>query len=318
MSSAKKTFIRNFVPYLIRFDENKNYYIVNRDYVYMGLNTKSVSYTRSSFEYLFNDDTKPWKSDINFKTMCTKFKSITSNNLCLNPKEIIEIINIIIQNNSFNFTDVQIYDIFKLWIKQMDIKIVSIEDNILWLNENKWQNLNTFTVKYPGMLSRTTKSYLEIKNENADNWFREPRYPLISDSILPDFNLNNLIINKLITDKSFSSMMRTYIKYNNLMKLPKNTSSPMFDLLQRNYHIGENTWYFINNTGYYIFGDMYEDPRTNQSLVNFLHDFGMYEEASFYKWNGTNENPKIKNQILNFHRSHVWITKIPDSRTWFN
>ena len=29
------------------------------------------------------------------------------------------------------------------------------------------------------------------------------------------------------------------------MKLPKNTSSPMFDLLQRNYHIGENTWYFI-------------------------------------------------------------------------
>lgn len=87
----------------------------------------------------------------------------------------------------------------------------------------------------------------------------------------------------------------------------------MFEVLQRCYHIGESSWCFEGrDKGYYIFGDMYSDPRTNQELVNFLHDFGLYETTQFYKWPGMHEcHTLVGNKLLNFHRTNVWISRIP-------
>jgi hypothetical protein len=84
------TFIRNFIPYLVRFDENKNYYMLNRDYVYIGLNCKSSppDFVQKGEFYMFNDETKPWESKNNFKKMCMKFNDFKSkHSKCLNPNE---------------------------------------------------------------------------------------------------------------------------------------------------------------------------------------------------------------------------------------
>ena len=61
-----KTFLRKYIPYVIRWDINNNYYIVNRDYEYIGLNSKSIDYTREGEACLFNDGNKPWDNRNNY------------------------------------------------------------------------------------------------------------------------------------------------------------------------------------------------------------------------------------------------------------
>jgi hypothetical protein len=82
-----KTFLRKYIPYVIRWDINNNYYIVNRDYEYIGLNSKSIDYTRKGQAYLFNDENKPWDNRNNYITFCNEYiKIIKENSLkeCLN------------------------------------------------------------------------------------------------------------------------------------------------------------------------------------------------------------------------------------------
>lgn len=82
-----KTFLRKYIPYLIRWDINNNYYIVNRDYEYIGLNSKSIDYTRGGQSYLFNDGNKPWDNRNNYIRFCNEYKKIVNDNSlkeCLN------------------------------------------------------------------------------------------------------------------------------------------------------------------------------------------------------------------------------------------
>jgi hypothetical protein len=82
-----KTFLRKYIPYVIRWDINNNYYIVNRDYEYIGLNSKSIDYTRQCEAYLFNDVNKPWDNMNNYIRFCNEYKKIIKENSlkeCLN------------------------------------------------------------------------------------------------------------------------------------------------------------------------------------------------------------------------------------------
>ena len=81
------TFLRKYMPYLIRWDINNNYYIVNRDYEYIGLNNKFIDYVRGGESYLFNDENKPWDNKNDYISYCNKYKKcINENSLndCLN------------------------------------------------------------------------------------------------------------------------------------------------------------------------------------------------------------------------------------------
>ena len=82
-----KSFLRKYTPYEIIWDINKNYYILNRDYKYIGLNLKYIDFKPVGSAYLFNDGTKPWDSKRNYITFCNNYKRVLNDNLlkeCLN------------------------------------------------------------------------------------------------------------------------------------------------------------------------------------------------------------------------------------------
>lgn len=82
-----KSFLRKYTPYVIRWDINNNYYIVNRDYEYIGLNSKSIEHTGECQAYLFNDGNKPWDNRNNYIRFCNEYKKIINENSlkeCLN------------------------------------------------------------------------------------------------------------------------------------------------------------------------------------------------------------------------------------------
>jgi hypothetical protein len=82
-----KTFLRKYIPYVIRWDINNNYYIVNRDYEYIGLKSKSIKYETGGEAYLFNDGNKPWDNRNDYIRFCNEYKKIIKDNSlkeCLN------------------------------------------------------------------------------------------------------------------------------------------------------------------------------------------------------------------------------------------
>jgi len=82
-----ESFLRKYIPYVIRWDINNNYYIVNRDYEYIGLNIKYIDYTPEGQAHLFNDGNKPWDNRNNYIRFCNEYKKIikeNSLNECLN------------------------------------------------------------------------------------------------------------------------------------------------------------------------------------------------------------------------------------------
>jgi hypothetical protein len=74
------TYLRKYTPYLIRWDVENNYYILNRDYEYIGLNKKYIEYEEKGQTYLFNDGTKPWDEKQYLIKMCNKYKKIIKEN----------------------------------------------------------------------------------------------------------------------------------------------------------------------------------------------------------------------------------------------
>ena len=87
-----ETFLRKYIPYVIRWDINNNYYIVNRDYEYIGLKSKSIEYeTIIGKAYLFNPSwqgNKPWDNRNDYIRFCNEYKKIIKDNSlkeCLNP-----------------------------------------------------------------------------------------------------------------------------------------------------------------------------------------------------------------------------------------
>jgi len=82
-----KTFLRKYIPYIIRWDINNNYYIVNRDYEYIGLYNISIDYKIINQAYLFNDGNIPWdnkKFHIIFHNEYNKIINQNSLKDCLN------------------------------------------------------------------------------------------------------------------------------------------------------------------------------------------------------------------------------------------
>lgn len=82
------TYLRKYIPYCVSWNINNDYYILNRDYEYIGLNTKSIIYENKGQSYLFNDGTTPWSEKQHFIKMCDKLKIIIKENClkeCLNP-----------------------------------------------------------------------------------------------------------------------------------------------------------------------------------------------------------------------------------------
>ena len=75
-----KSFLRKYIPYVMKWDINNNYYIVNRDYEYIGLNSKSIDYTCKGQVYLFNDGNKPWDNRKNYIRFCNEYKKIIKEN----------------------------------------------------------------------------------------------------------------------------------------------------------------------------------------------------------------------------------------------
>ena len=82
-----KSFLRKYTPYLIRWDINNNYYFINRDYQYIGLNTKYIEFIIGGEAYLFNDGNKPWDNKTDYIRFCNEYKKIIKENSlkkCLN------------------------------------------------------------------------------------------------------------------------------------------------------------------------------------------------------------------------------------------
>ena len=83
--------LRKNTPYLIRWDNDKNYYVLNRDYEYIGLNTKK----KEKFIYLMVTVNLIYlMKDLKYFTeMCNEYKKqikINSLNNCLNSNKFTE------------------------------------------------------------------------------------------------------------------------------------------------------------------------------------------------------------------------------------
>ena len=68
-------------------DINNNYYIVNRNYEYIGLKSKSIEYETGGQAYLFNDGNKLWDNRNDYIRFCNEYKKIIKDNSlkeCLN------------------------------------------------------------------------------------------------------------------------------------------------------------------------------------------------------------------------------------------
>lgn len=86
--------LRKYIPYVIEInEENNTYYIMNRDYEYIGLDIKSIS-KEGDFKrtYLFNDGCPPWKyyrrkyviNVENLIDIIHKYNKLSLDKVCLN------------------------------------------------------------------------------------------------------------------------------------------------------------------------------------------------------------------------------------------
>jgi hypothetical protein len=85
------TFLRKYMPYCIVWDINKNYYIINRDYEFIGLKTnrKAIDFMRTDCIYLFNDGNEPLDKK-NYIIFYDKYNNTIKDKLlkeCLNMHE---------------------------------------------------------------------------------------------------------------------------------------------------------------------------------------------------------------------------------------
>lgn len=85
------TCLRRYIPYLIRWRGNGEYYIMNREYEYIGLNTKSIDDPTTERCYLFNDGCPPWQDKQSYNNAVSKYYNIIKENslkTCMNPNSL--------------------------------------------------------------------------------------------------------------------------------------------------------------------------------------------------------------------------------------
>jgi hypothetical protein len=288
--------VRYFIPYLIRWDANKDYYVVTRDYEYMGTNSRSspVGFEQVDQCYLFNDETKPWASVENFlKVRAAFYSKVATLSNCLNPCPGMETL---FGMGTCKCGPIQLYELFIDWATHLGIRFVNVNDQILWRDDNsRWTLIETFKSPY---MTRVNRILLHTHIPQNNSWFTEPRWPIDASTPLPQFSVWPLSsqVHSFISERTFYSRLRTRI----------------FKKIPWRFYNSEGTWFFRSaDHVYYMFGDMYGDPRTDQGLVNFLHDHDVYQYTQFYEWLEPRADPKIRGITLNFHRSHVWVTRLP-------
>jgi hypothetical protein len=86
---------RMFTPYLIQWDDNNTYYMVNRDYEYIGIGSKNAPDDFKVYDqcYLYNDGVKPWRSKKGLDKLRKNFRNTVEENqlgTCMNPNEFTE------------------------------------------------------------------------------------------------------------------------------------------------------------------------------------------------------------------------------------
>jgi hypothetical protein len=83
-------YIKKYVPYNIRSND-EYYYMLNRDYEYIGINTKSVDFKFNYNEYVYGDKNTCYNiiniNNNGFKNIIKKFTEIAKNKICLNPND---------------------------------------------------------------------------------------------------------------------------------------------------------------------------------------------------------------------------------------
>jgi hypothetical protein len=82
------TYLRKYMPFIIRWNNVKNFYILNCDYEYIGINAKYTEYKGQV--YLYNDNYPPLNNKDNFMKMCKEYYNIIEKHslkTCLNLNE---------------------------------------------------------------------------------------------------------------------------------------------------------------------------------------------------------------------------------------
>ncbi len=90
-----KSFLKIYIPYIILWDNNKNYYIKNFDNKYIINEPDENNCIIEGEEYLFNDDSKPWYSNDNIINLINKYDKIIIDN-SLKKKNNCEIYNMLL------------------------------------------------------------------------------------------------------------------------------------------------------------------------------------------------------------------------------
>ena len=83
-----KDYLRKYLPYCVEINKtNNSFYMLNRDYEYIGMDTKSPpfqDYKNYNRIYLYKDGTQPFDND-NYKIYISKYNKITRELSCINP-----------------------------------------------------------------------------------------------------------------------------------------------------------------------------------------------------------------------------------------
>jgi len=82
-------YLRKYIPYVIRWDDKSNYYMLNRDYEYIGSSNTDNLPNYIKQHYLYNDGCLPWDEKENFINMINEYKKTTESfKECLNKNEL--------------------------------------------------------------------------------------------------------------------------------------------------------------------------------------------------------------------------------------
>ncbi len=132
-----------------------------------------------------------------------------------------------------------------------------------------------------------------------------------------EFNLEKHLeshIRQFITDRTFCTHLQNWLTSSHVLdrRLPKRNGTPViWNLMCNVFRVGEEAWFFIGKDfGVYMFGDMYG---INDELKAFLTELNLLQHTCFYEWKKSCHQTyvTIHKQKLNFHRSHVWVTRVP-------
>lgn len=84
-----RKYLRKYIPYIVELNNLGQYYIMDRDYEYIGLGDKYIEMSDEDWNriYLYDNGCKAFDEEEFFKIACIKFIYLTKNKECLNSNE---------------------------------------------------------------------------------------------------------------------------------------------------------------------------------------------------------------------------------------